>query len=75
MNQVQLLTGDLRTGHMMSSCVTSSQITKIFTPAIPHRIELESRGDVSLHLFCHDASIGLQYEFMSYLDHLSGQVI
>ena len=60
MNRVQLLAGD-RTGHMMSSCVTTSQITKILTSIIPHRIELESWGDVSLHLSCYDASSDMQY--------------
>ena len=41
MNQIQPLSGDLCTGHMTSSCMTSSQVTKTFTSITPHRIEIE----------------------------------
>ena len=41
MNQVHLLTGDPRTGRLMSLWMTSSQVTKTFTSITLDRIELE----------------------------------
>ena len=67
MNQVQLLNGDPHLGHM-----TSSQVTKTFTPITSHRIEIEPWARclcvciVKTHrLICN----------MTCLGHLSGQVI
>ena len=41
MNKVQLMSGDIHTGHMTSSCMTSAQVTKIFTSINIHKIEIE----------------------------------
>ena len=61
-----------RSGHMTLSCMTSSQVTKTFRSVTPHRIEVEPRARclcvclVETHrLICN----------MTYLGHLSGQVI
>ena len=41
MSQAQLLAGDPRTGHMTSSYMMSSHVTKTSTSITPHRIEVE----------------------------------
>ena len=41
MNQVQLLAGNPRTGHMTSSYMASSQVTKTFTSITSHRTDIE----------------------------------
>ena len=72
MNQVQPLNGDLHTGHMTSSCMTSSQVTKTFTSITLHRIEIEPWAR------CHCVCLVKTHRMicnMIYLGHLSGQVI
>ena len=71
MNQLQLLAGDPRTG---SLCIgmTSSQVTKTFTSMTPHRIEIEPWS--RYHCVCLVKTHRLTCN-MTYLDHLSGQVI
>ena len=72
MNQVQPLNGDLHTGHMTSSCMTSSQVTKTFTWITFHRIEIEPWAR------CHCVCLVKTHRMicnMTYLGHLSGQVI
>ena len=72
MNQVQLLNGDSRAGHMTLSCMTSSQVTKTFSSITPHRIEVETWAR------CHCVCLVKTHRSicnMTYLGHLSGQVI
>ena len=56
MNQVQLLAGDPRAGH-----ITSSQVTKTLTSITPDRIELELYADCHC-LSCHDATADMQHD-------------
>ena len=67
-NRLQLLNGYPRTGHMASSCMTSSQVTKRFMSITPHRIEGEPRArchcvfPVKMHrMLC---NIDLPWSFM-----------
>ena len=72
MNQVQPLNGDLHTGHMTSSCMTWSQVTKTFTSVTLHRIVIEPWAR------CHWICLVKTHPIIcntTYLGHLSGQVI
>ena len=59
MNQVEPLNGDLHTGHVTSSCMTSSQVTKTLTSITLHRIEIEPWA---LCLSRQDALNDVQYD-------------
>ena len=72
MNQVQLPVGDIRTGHVTSSDVMSSQVTKPLTSIPLDRIELEPCAR------CHCVYLVMTHRLkcdISCLSHLSGQAI
>ena len=72
MNQVQLLNGYPRTGHMTPSCMTLSQVTKTFSSITPHGLEVEPWA--SCHCICL-VKTHRSICHMTYLGHLSGQVM
>ena len=72
MDQVQLLAGDPRTGHMTSSYITTWQATKTLTSITPDRIELEPCA--RCHCVCLVTTHRLIWT-MTYLGHSSCQVV
>ena len=72
MIQAQPLNGDLHTGHMTSSCMTSLQVTKTFTSITLHRMEIEPLAR------CHCVCLFKTHRMicnMTYLGTVPGQVI
>ena len=57
---MQLLAGDLHTGHMISLSMTLSLVTKTFDNSSDSKVRAVC--DVSLCLPCHDATADMQYD-------------
>ena len=72
MNQVHPLNGDLHTGHMTPSCMTSLQVKTTFTSIHLHRVKIEPWAR------CHCVCLVNMHRLicnMTCLGHFSGQVI